>query len=197
MLRPHALLDILTQRVRQAPRDGGLERLPQQKVVHDPVTQVGDPEGKLVAAFAVLRSSLEASIVRGEWVDALLLRFDLAMAPFKDQRAGRHALGVEAFDLRHEPLLKGALDLAQSRAAALEHLAELELEIVDQADAGGRCALLSELVDKAHAFLEVREDDRAVDLSFGQRKDLDDGLCHDAEGALGAIDPAACVADAD
>jgi hypothetical protein len=59
---------------------------------------------------------------------------------------------------------------AEARGLGLEHLAELELQVVHETHAGGRRRFAREVMEKGEAVLERRKEQRVVFLHLGQRK---------------------------
>ncbi len=184
VLLAHAALHVLAQRDGLAPGHRGLERFAQDPVLHHEVADVGDAEGELVAALAVLPARLHAAVGRRQPVDAALLRGHLLLAALEEQRARHHAIRVEAAQLQHVELLERALQVAEARLRRLQRLSELELEVVHQAHAGRHHAGALHREQEAEALLEALEQHRAEAPYLRRGKHLRDGADDDAQLAF-------------
>ena len=189
-----AALHALADGKRLAPRRRGLEGFRQNVVAHDEIADVGDAEGELVAAPAVLFARAHAAMPPRNAQGGAALAAHLAAPALKKQRAGRHALRIKTAQAGDIKALGGAQQRAKTRSARLQRLAELKLQVIHQADAGRRRGLAGEVVQKGQPAREIRKENRVVALHFRQREDFHDGPGHNAEPAFGAEEPAPRVA---
>jgi hypothetical protein len=105
---------------------------------------------------------------------------------FHDDRRRHQLVRVEALDRKEDRLLHPAHQLLAARRPRLQRLAEAELHVVHQPDAGRQHARLRQVVEKGRARLEVAEDVGAVALHVGQLVDANDGTGDNAQIALAA-----------
>src|SRR5215469_13487778 len=119
-------------------------------MVHDPIADIRDPEGQLIAALTVRGAACEPTVATPQGVGGLLLRRHLLPRALEDQGTSRHAIQRETLHLRHVHALEAALELLPAGGARLQHLRELELEVVDQAHAGRCSPLRLEIVEETY-----------------------------------------------
>src|SRR5262249_37752281 len=158
---------------RVCPGDGRLERLGNDVVAHEEVADVSNAVGQLISAPAVLGAGFHAAVLGSNTIDVALLLFYLCAASFEYKGAGDHLLWLQTLDLRHKKFLRFALEIGQCAARLwFQGQAELELEVIDQSDAGWRRGFAGKVIHELESRFERRKEDRTVLLHFGQRKYL-------------------------
>jgi len=110
-------------------------------VPHHEVPEVGNPEGELITAPAILGPRVHPSVSPHEPAHRFLLRLHFPAGPLIDQCAGDHGGGLKAAESRDHEALELPPEGGSANGPGLQGLAQLELEVVHQADAGRHRAI--------------------------------------------------------
>ncbi len=132
-----SLLDVLAEREHPIPGHRRLERFTQDPVPHHEVTEIRDPEGELVAPPPVLGAGPHPAVLSHQYPDRAPLGVHLAAGSLVHQRARDHLGRPESPQPGHQEPFQGPPDGGAPAGPRLQGLAQLELEVVHQPDAGG------------------------------------------------------------
>ena len=135
----------LADLVYPVPGHRGLESFAHEVELVEEISNVGYAEGERVAAFAVLATAADGSVILRQGEDNPLLMGDFAPGTLHHDGAGGDLHRIESLDLQQVELLHAGEYSPDRSGRRLERLTKTKLEVVDQSNARRQNAAAAQL----------------------------------------------------